>query len=483
MQVLKTIIFIVLLCAIHAANAQIIFEKTYGNSQEERGEGLVQLSDSSYVIVGSTSSFGDLSTNLLLLKTDSLGNPIWTKIFGGNNVDAGMEIIKTSDGNLAMVGYTNSTGAGGYDVYFIKTDVHGTVLLSKSYGGADWDLGYSLAETSDGGFVLTGETYSSGAGSNDLFVLKIDASGDSVWSKEFGGIGNEIGWSIDEASNGDLIVAGETSSTGAGESDAWLIRMDNVGNIIWEVTFGDTESDVGKDLTELSNGNIMFVWNTILPGNTYWSTIQSKIDPNNGNEMRNTAFTNPYNYFSYKVIPYAGRSTTLTVGYYAFSGSDDMMFFGVDTVNMYYDAVCQGLGLGALGPDYGKDIIVTSDGGVALDGERNIGTGYSSVFFVKLMEDCIGTGSTLHDSIFVTAVEEQHLATDRIYPNPSCGEIHFQSENPVQRVLIYNTFGALLEEHLNPIQNEIQTNLPTGMYILCYENGIEEKRSKLIIHR
>ena len=222
MQVLKTIIFIVLLCAIHAANAQIIFEKTYGNSQEERGEGLVQLSDSSYVIVGSTSSFGDLSTNLLLLKTDSLGNPIWTKIYGGNNVDAGMEIIKTSDGNLAMVGYTNSTGAGGYDVYFIKTDVHGTVLLSKSYGGADWDLGYSLAETSDGGFVLTGETYSSGAGSNDLFVLKIDASGDSVWSKEFGGIGNEIGWSIDEASNGDLIVAGETSSSGAGESDAWL---------------------------------------------------------------------------------------------------------------------------------------------------------------------------------------------------------------------------------------------------------------------
>ena len=95
-----------------------------------------------------------------------------------------------------------------------------------------------------------------------------------------------------------------------------------------------------------------------------------------------------------------------------------MMFFGLDTVNMYYDAVCQGLGLGALGPDYGKDIVVTSDGGVALVGERNMGTGYSSVFFVKLMEDCIGTGSTLHDSIFVTTVEEQHLATDKFTPIP-----------------------------------------------------------------
>ena len=172
MQILKYIFIISLIAVVSRTHCQIVFEKTYGNVQEERGEGIVQLPDSSYVVTGSTSSFGDLSTDLLILKLDSLGEVIWTKTRGGSNVDSGMEIIATSDNHLAIIGYTNSFGNGGYDVYFLKMDFNGSVVQSRTYGGADWDLGYSIAETTDGGFVLTGETYSSSAGSNDAFVLK-----------------------------------------------------------------------------------------------------------------------------------------------------------------------------------------------------------------------------------------------------------------------------------------------------------------------
>ena len=484
MQILKYFILFLPVFTSFSSYGQIVFEKTYGNAQEERGEGIVQLPDSSYIVVGATSSFGDLSTNLLLLKIDSLGNAVWTKIFGGSNVDAGMEIIPTSDGNLAMIGYTNSFGAGGYDVYFIKADIHGTVLLSRTYGGADWDLGYSIAETSDGGFVLTGETYSSGSGSNDAFILKIDALGDTVWSKEFGGAGSEIGWSIEEAANGDLLLAGETSSTGAGQTDAWLVRVDNNGTLIWEKTYGDAGDDTGKDMVELSNGNIMFVWNTITPGNSYWSTIQSKINPTNGNEMGNQIFSNPFNYFSHKVITYTGRSTTLTVGYISPGVTlDDMVFFGLDTGGMNYDAICPGLSLGGSGPDYGKDIITTSDGGVALVGERNVGTGYASVFVVKLMGDCIGTGATTHDSIFVTDILQYETDITTVYPNPTRGLIYINSNKKWEKFKILNTWGKLLEEFRCNEQVQFETSLPSGMYFLVVENGDEKVTLKLVISR
>ena len=484
MQILKYFILFLPVFTTFSSYGQIIFEKTYGNAQEERGEGIVQLPDSSYIVVGATSSFGDLTTNLLLLKIDSLGNTVWAKILGGSNVDAGMEIITTSDGNLAMIGYTNSFGAGGYDVYFVKADIHGTVLLSRTYGGADWDLGYSIAETSDGGFVLTGETYSSGSGSNDAFILKIDAIGDTVWAKEYGGAGSEVGWSIEEAMNGDLLLAGETSSTGAGQSDAWLIRVDNNGNLIWETTHGDTGTDTGRDMAELSNGNIMFAWNTIAPGNSYWSTLQSKIDPATGNEIDNQIFSSPFNYFSHKVITYTAGSTTLTVGYNAPGANlDDMMFFGLDTSGMNYDAACPGLGFGGNGPDYGKDIIATSDGGVALVGERNIGTGYSSVFVVKLLSDCIGTGTTEHDSIFVTGMLQYETDIVNAYPNPSQGIISINSRKKWEKIQVFSIRGRLLEEVRSNGNNQFETSLPSGMYILTVENNTEKVTMKLVVSR
>ena len=483
MQILKYILIISLTAVVSRTHGQIAFEKTYGNVQEERGEGIIQLPDSSYIVTGSTSSFGDLSTDLLLLKLDSIGDVIWTKTSGGSNVDNGMEIIATSDSHLAIVGYTNSFGNGGYDVYFLKIDFDGSIVQSRTFGGADWDLGYSIAETNDGGFVITGETYSSGAGSNDAFVLKIDALGDTVWSKTYGGIGNEIGRSIKEAANGDLLLAGETSTTGAGEQDAWLIRMDSNGAIIWEQTFGGTDNDRGADMIELNNGNIMFVWNTIVPGNDYWSTIQSKIDPMTGAVVLQQPFTTPFTYFSHKIIAVQDKPLTLTVGYTAPTSTlDDMMFFGLDTVGMFFDPTCSGITFGGSGIDYGKDILATSDGGFVLVGERNIGVGYTSVFVVKMMADCIGTGTVINDSIFVTQIEAVNDGKLQIYPNPSNGTIKLKSKEKWNKIQLFSLFGNLLEEH--EIQHEgiiIESQLTEGTYLLVLTGKNDIHTEKLVI--
>lgn len=483
MQILKYIFIISLIAVVSRTHCQIIFEKTYGNVQEERGEGIVQLPDSSYMVTGSTSSFGDLSTDLLILKLDSLGEVIWTKTRGGSNVDSGMEIIATSDNHLAIIGYTNSFGNGGYDVYFLKMDFNGSVVQSRTYGGADWDLGYSIAETTDGGFVLTGETYSSSAGSNDAFVLKIDALGDTVWSKTYGGIGNEIGWSIKEAANGDLLLAGETSTSSAGGQDAWLIRMDSNGTVIWEQTFGGTDNDLGADLIELDNGNLMFVWNTIVPGNDYWSTVQSKIDPLTGNSMLDRWFTNPYNYFSHKIIAVQGKPLTLTVGYNSPSSNlDDVMFYGLDTSGMFFDLVCFGISFGGSGMDYGKDLIATSDGGFALVGEKKIGVGYSSVFVIKMMENCIGTGSVINDSIFVTQIETISNENPLVYPNPSNGTMNLKSNGKWNTIQLFSLSGKRLEEY--EIHNEeviIESQLTSGAYLFVLTGVDDIQTGKLVI--
>lgn len=485
MQVLKLILLISLFGPCMKVQCQIVFERTYGSMQEERGEGIIQLPDSSYIVVGSTSSFGDLSTDVLMLKLDSLGEVIWTKTRGGSNVDRGMEIIATSDAHLAIIGYTNSFGHGGYDVYFLKMDYNGSIIQSRTYGGANWDLGYSIAETADGGFVLTGETYSSGAGSNDAFVLKIDVFGDTVWSKNYGGIGNEIGWSIREAANGDLLLAGETSSTGAGGQDAWLIRMDNNGTIIWEQTFGDTDNDTGADVTELSNGNLMFVWNTTTPGNDYWSTVQSKINPTTGATLLNQWFTSPFNYFSQKIIAIPNKPLTIATGYTSPSSNlDDMMFFGLDTSSMYFDPICSSIVFGGVGMDYGKDVIATSDGGIVLVGEKRIGTGYSSAFVVKMMNDCVGTGTVINDSLFVTEIKPPKGYETHIYPNPSNGLINIKSKKRWDKIQLFNVYGTLIEEFaIGKDVAILESLLPSGTYLLIASNKNEMHQEKLIIIR
>jgi hypothetical protein len=469
-------------------HAQIEFEKTYGNSQEEHGEGIVQLPDSSYIVVGSTSSFGDLTSDALILKIDSVGTVIWAKNKGGSNVDQLKKVIRTSDGNLAMVGFTNSFGAGGYDVYFMRMDSNGVILQSRTFGGVDWDLGYSLIETSDGGIVISGETYSSGSGQNDAFLLKIDSFGDTIWSQTYGGLGEEIGWSVREASNGDLLLAAETSSIGAGKRDAWLLRLDNLGNIIWEQSYGDTEDDFGADMVELTNGNIMFVWNTTEVSDTNWNVRQSKINPTNGSQIHQLVFFAPYLEQGSRVIAQPGKPATLCIGKIAPNTTgNDMNYFGLDTVGMGYYSPCSGAGqtYGGNGEDGGSDVIVTSDGGFILVGNRQIGTGYNSVFVVKLNPSCVSSGSTIMDSIFATGIDEELIPTLELFPNPSNGVFNINNLYSNAVLTIYNMYGKLVwrKELNNQGSQMLNTGLTAGIYLLKLEAEGIQMNSKIIVTR
>jgi hypothetical protein len=180
-------------------------------------------------VTGRTYSFGADSFDVFLIKTDANGNLQWAKTYGGTNWDDASSVQQTSDGGYIVTGRTYSFGADSFDVFLIKTDANGNLQWAKTYGGTNWDDAFSVQQTSDGGYIVTGFTASFGAGTWDAFLIKTDADGNVQWAKTYGGTGLEWASSVQQTSDGGYIVAGYTELFGTG--DAFLVKTDANGNI------------------------------------------------------------------------------------------------------------------------------------------------------------------------------------------------------------------------------------------------------------
>jgi hypothetical protein len=161
-----------------SAHAQVSFAKTFGGTNWDYAYSVQQTSDGGYIVAGSTASFGAGGYDIFLIKTDANGNIIWAKTYGGANFDYAYSVRQTSDGGYILAGYTNSFGAGWYDIFLIKTDANGNMQWAKTFGGTYGDYAYSVQQTSDGGYIVAGYTASFGAGIYDIFLIKTDANGD-----------------------------------------------------------------------------------------------------------------------------------------------------------------------------------------------------------------------------------------------------------------------------------------------------------------
>jgi lysophospholipase L1-like esterase len=197
------------------------------------GWSVVQTSDGGYAIAGEITQ-GTITTNagytiVHLVKTDSAGNIVWSRVFvaGGTNTDVGRSVVQTFDGGYAIAG--TAYGAG-INVYLVKTDSGGTQVWSQTYGGPLNCYGYSVVQTSDGGYAIAGTTFSYDT-LNDVYLVKIDSAGNMQWSKTFGGTGDDVGYSVVQTSDGGYAIAGETYSFGDGGSDVYLVKTDVNGNL------------------------------------------------------------------------------------------------------------------------------------------------------------------------------------------------------------------------------------------------------------
>jgi hypothetical protein len=186
---------------------------------------MVELSTGGFAILGQTQSFGAGFYDFYLIRTDANGNLVWSRTYGDTGLDEGASIIEVSAGGFVLAGDTWSYGAGSSDVWLVRTDANGNSLWNRTFGGADADGGMSVIEVSSGGYAITGETASLGMGAEDLWLIRTNADGIPLWNQTYGGSDGDEGWAVIETSMGDFVVFGKTSSFGAGLTDAWLIQV------------------------------------------------------------------------------------------------------------------------------------------------------------------------------------------------------------------------------------------------------------------
>ena len=222
------------------SNGNEEWNRTFGGKNSDGAYSVRQTADGGYIVAGYTCSFGSGEKDLWLIKTDSNGNEEWNRTFGGFNDESAFSVQRTKDGGYIVAGYTCSFGSGYGDVWLVKTDSNGNEEWNRTFGGRDWDVGYSVQQTSDGGYIIAGYTCSFNIYSvPDAWLIKTDSSGVEKWSKRIGGKNRDQFFSIEKTSDGGYIAAGLTEPYANSGYDAWLVKLNSMGGVKWNKRFGE----------------------------------------------------------------------------------------------------------------------------------------------------------------------------------------------------------------------------------------------------
>jgi hypothetical protein len=215
---------------------------------------MIETADGNYFLIGYSQSYRNGDSDILLMKVSPSGALLWQKILGGYGNDYGRDIIKTSDGNYLIVGSSNSERYTDQDAYLIKIDPNGTVKWSKYIGGMSDDYGFSIKQTSDGGFVMLGQTYSYNAPGGDAYLVKLKSTGDTSWTKRYGGAHGDEGVYITNSGDGGYVFVVRDSSSAGKDVDIRVIKTDANGTVAWNKSYGGTKKDTPKMIQKTLDG-------------------------------------------------------------------------------------------------------------------------------------------------------------------------------------------------------------------------------------
>lgn len=278
----------------------------YGGPLDEVAYSVRETDDGGFIIAANTSSYGAGYWDIYLIKVDKNGNSEWTKTIGGNNDDRCYAIEQTIDGGFIIAGTTLSFGTEYYNIYLIKTDRNGNEVWAKIFGGSGGDYAYAVQETEDGGFIICGDSQSFSAGGyTDVYLIKTDNSGNLLWSKTYGGPSNEGGKAISQTTDGGYIIAGITQGFSAyPKSDVYLIKTDESGNIIWTKTHGGASYDNATSIEQTNDGGYIIAGNTNRAVDGVFNCYLIKTD-----EVGDVIWTNSFGFIEYSYGDYFAHQT------------------------------------------------------------------------------------------------------------------------------------------------------------------------------
>ncbi len=448
---------IFLAVSLDTASAQQLWSNHYGGIYNESGYACAKTRDGGYVLVGSTFSYGAGGYDIYLLRLDSLGDTLWSRTYGDTGAEYGRDVQVTPDDGFIIVGSTTSRGNGKEDVYVVRTNSYGDLLWSKTYGGSQYDDGWSIRPTSDSGYIICGTTYSSGHGYGDLMLLKISANGDSLWTKAYGGAGGESGYAVRVTYDGGFIAVGATGSFGVGYSSVYAVRTTATGDSVWATTYGGSKADLGYTVEVTPDNGFLIAGVTVPTGSSFYDMYVVKTDASGSVQWQN-------NYGGAKEDCAYSIAATID-GNYLIGGTTESS--GAGSVDMYLVKIdpmgneMSEMTFGGSQADYCRDVIVNRNGGYFLCGYSfSYSRGGSDLYVVAAQGDQ------------PTDVYERNnpnlpsgFVLDQNYPNPFNQSSRIRFSIPTRtnvRLTIYNILGQAVKDW--PVQN-----LPAGTYSLDWD--------------
>lgn len=268
------------------ADGNKLWEKVFGDADDDYGSSVQQTTDGGYIVCGATSSVSPEKTGLLLVKTDAEGNTLWERTFSDERGTFGHSVQQTTDSGYILFGTSWSLGTN-EDIWVIKTDADANRLWDKTFGGKNTDIGSSVQQTTDGGYIICGTRMFYDPDYDGIWLIKTDASGNKMWDITFGEGENDYGSSAEQTADGGYIVCGSKYSSGRiANPNIWIVKTDVDGNKLWDKTFGGKVWAEGSSAQQTQDGGYILcgtnynnVWliKTGADGNKIWDqTLDSK---------------------------------------------------------------------------------------------------------------------------------------------------------------------------------------------------------------
>lgn len=489
------LLILTLIFSFKSISQNIHFIKSYGNSGYDFGRDIKQDLDTGYIATGSSSSFSNGSADAFLLKVDSLGNFKWSYNYGGQETDWGESVVVTHDSSYAIGGYTNSFGAGGFDFYLVRADKDGTPLWEKTYGGSDWDRAHSIIQLPDSGFVLVGDTYSYGNGNADIYMIRTDKNGDTLWTNTYGGTENDFGNAV--ILDGDsLVIAGGTESFGSGMSDGIILKYHIDGSFGWSKVVGKEKNDYFTSIVSNHNGEYF------LAGTRLYYFDQTgylgdfwvyNIEDDGNTVIADTALSHGSHELeiAHDIIVKA-NDNVIYVGETKSFGQALVDFESdayIGYMNSFYYSFFYVQNFGSLGNDvlYGLDYCY--DKGIIGIGVMDYtSTGGGNLFIVKVDQtnsfgSIIVENDLTNEDLTLSYIELTTETKPTVYPTVFNDFINITDLPTANTVSIYNSVGNIVFKKQNISNKQLNLEqLSTGLYFLVIENEENSVSTKIIKH-
>lgn len=413
---------------------EIKWGRVYGGAGDDYGRYVLECMDKGFIVVGSTNSSGNGGFDVYILKTDSLGFLEWARTYGGAEDDYGYAFCPCQDSGYIVVGATNSSGSGVSDIFVLKINENGDSVWARTYGDSLQEFGYSITRTVDNNYLITGTTSSYGAGGIDVYTIKIDTLGNLLWSKTYGGNLDDFGFCVDATNDGGFIITGTTFSFGNGNGDVYVVKADSLGEIEWTGLYGTTLNETGLCVQQTTDsgyiicgsaGDVLLAYEWCLlrynrNGSLIWHTFQGSLSDD----------------FAYS-IQEINEKNYIIAGNFAY----EMYVVRTDTTGYNLWSLLYG----GAGTDCAYSVKKTGDNGYIIAGiTDSYGAGGYDVYLVRTATDEVGVGDFFSDTI------SSQTKILEAFPSPFFDKLKITYRAPGSNIMpvvkIYDIMGRLVQQ-------------------------------------